>query len=152
MPDIVLYQPDIPQNTGTIMRTGACLGVTVHIVEPAGFALSDAALKRAGMDYLARAELVRHISWQQFETWHRRANRRLVLFTTAAQTDYTDFAYRADDLLLFGRESAGGPDQVHQTADARVVIPMVDQARSLNLAVSCAMAIGEALRQCTPCG
>ncbi len=147
MPEIALYQPDIPQNTGTILRLGACLGVPVHIIEPAGFALSDAALKWAGMDYLDRATLHRHVSWDRFEDWRRGENRRLILLTTAVDTAYADFSFQAGDVLLFGRESAGVPGAVHQAADTRLTIPMVGGARSLNVAVAIAMVIGEALRQ-----
>lgn len=147
MPDLALYQPDIPQNTGTILRMAACLGISVHLVEPAGFALSDKNFKRAGMDYLDRACLVRHMDWAAFETWRREQRRRLVLMTTRGATPYADFAFSADDILLMGRESAGVPEEVHQAADARLVIPMVEGARSLNIALSAAMVAGEALRQ-----
>jgi tRNA (cytidine/uridine-2'-O-)-methyltransferase len=145
--DIALYQPDIAGNTGTILRMAACLGMGVHIVEPAGFDMSDRALKRAGMDYLETAALTRHISWQDFDAWRRQAGRRLILFTTKAQTSYLAETYREGDLLLFGRESAGVPDAVHKAADLRVTIPMPGGGRSLNLAVSAAMAAGEAMRQ-----
>ena len=144
---IALYQPDIAGNTGTILRLGACLGVMVEIIEPTGFDLSDRALKRAGMDYLAMSRLVRHVDFDAFETARCAAGRRLVLFTTRAETRYTDFAFTSDDILLFGRESAGVPDDVHGVADARVTIPMEGGGRSLNLAVSTGMAAGEALRQ-----
>jgi tRNA (cytidine/uridine-2'-O-)-methyltransferase len=144
---IALYQPDIAGNTGTILRLAACLALTVDIVEPAGFDLSDRALKRAGMDYLEMAALKRHLDWQAFEDWRRSEGRRLVLFTTKATLSYTDFAFREDDVLLFGRESAGVPDHVHDIADQRVTIPMPGGGRSLNLAVSVAMAAGEAVRQ-----
>lgn len=147
MPDLALYQPDIPQNTGTILRMAACLGISVHLIEPAGFALSDKNFKRAGMDYLDRACLVRHIDWAAFETWRREQRRRLVLMTTRGATPYADFAFSADDILLMGRESAGVPEEVHLAADARLVIPMVEGARSLNIALSAAMVAGEALRQ-----
>jgi tRNA (cytidine/uridine-2'-O-)-methyltransferase len=146
-PTIALYQPDIAGNTGTILRLAACLGLEVAIIEPAGFDMSDRALKRAGMDYVEMASLTRHLSFAAFEAWRATAGRRLVLFTTAATTVYTDFAYRADDVLLFGRESAGVPESVHAAADARVTIAMVGGARSLNLAVVAGMAAGEALRQ-----
>ena len=146
-PIIALYQPDIAGNTGTILRLGACLGLDVAIIEPAGFDMSDRALKRAGMDYVEMTRLTRHLTFSAFEAWRAEAGRRLVLFTTAAVTSYTDFAYRPDDVLLFGRESAGVPDAVHAVADARVTIAMVDGARSLNLAVAAGMAAGEALRQ-----
>ncbi len=144
---IALYQPDIPQNAGNILRLGACLGVPVHLIGPAGFDISDRALKRAGMDYLDQAEIVRHVDWQGFETARRRAGRRLVLLTTSGEIACADFGYAASDMLLFGRESAGVPDQVHAAADARLVIPMRPGMRSLNVASAAAMAIGEALRQ-----
>ena len=144
---IALYQPDIAGNAGTILRLGACLGLDVEIVEPAGFDLSDRALKRAGMDYLAMARLTRHVDFSAFEAARRAAGRRIVLLTTKADTAYCDVAFRPDDVLLFGRESAGVPDAVHDLADIRATIPMEAGARSLNLAVSAAMAAGEALRQ-----
>ena len=144
---IALYQPDIPGNTGTILRMAACLGLPVDIVEPCGFDLSDRALKRAGMDYLALAALTRHVDWTTFETARRESGARLVLLTTAAETPYTDFAFREGDVLLFGRESAGVPQAVHAAADARLTIQMADGARSLNLAVAAAMVAGEATRQ-----
>lgn len=144
---LALYQPDIAGNTGTILRLGACLGLAVEIIEPAGFDLSDRALKRAGMDYLAMSHLVRHVDFSAFEATRRAAGRRLVLFTTKASTRYTDFALQAGDILLFGRESAGVPDGVHALADAAVTIPMDGGGRSLNLAVAAGMAAGEALRQ-----
>ncbi len=144
---IALYQPDIPGNTGTILRLAACLGLGVDIIEPAGFDISDRNLKRAGMDYLASVALTRHVNWSRFEIWRQSAGRRLVLASTKAAERYTDFTYRADDILLFGRESAGVPDSVHEAADARIVIPMVAGQRSINLAMSVAMVTGEALRQ-----
>lgn len=144
---LALYQPDIAGNTGTILRLCACLGLDLAIIEPAGFDMSDRALKRAGMDYVEMARLTRHVDFSAFETWREAAGRRLVLFTTKAAESYTDFAYRADDVLLFGRESAGVPEAVHDAADARVTIPMVAGARSINLAVAAGMAAGEAMRQ-----
>ncbi|WP_313193491.1 tRNA (cytidine(34)-2'-O)-methyltransferase [Shinella zoogloeoides] len=144
---IALYQPDIAGNTGTILRFAACLGLAVDIVEPAGFDISDRSLKRAGMDYLAAVTLTRHVSWDRFEEWRTASGRRLVLASTKAAGLYTDFAYRPDDILLFGRESAGVPDRVHETADGRVLIPMVEGQRSINVALSAAMICGEALRQ-----
>jgi tRNA (cytidine/uridine-2'-O-)-methyltransferase len=144
---IALYQPDIPQNTGTILRLCACLGIEAHIIAPAGFPTSDRAFRRAGMDYLDTVALVRHTSWQAFETCRQAENCRLVLFTTAAPCSYLDYAYRLDDVLLFGRESAGVPKDVHDSADARLVIPMRPGLRSLNVALAAAMAAGEALRQ-----
>ncbi|GGE86989.1 tRNA (cytidine(34)-2'-O)-methyltransferase [Stappia taiwanensis] len=147
MPDLVLFQPDIPQNTGTILRLAACMDVCVHLIEPAGFPLSDHALKRAGMDYLERAALVRHLNWPVFEDWRRAQGRRLVLLTTAAASSYAEFAFAPGDLLMLGRESAGVPADVHASADARLTIPMAEGMRSLNVAVSAAMVLGEALRQ-----
>ncbi|MDX8456077.1 tRNA (cytidine(34)-2'-O)-methyltransferase [Mesorhizobium sp. VK9D] len=144
---IALYQPDIAGNTGTILRFAACLDIGVDIIEPAGFPLSDRTLKRAGMDYLEMAALSRHADWHAFEEWRRANARRLVLLSTKAATAYTDFAFASGDILLFGRESAGVPDQVHQAADARLTIPMRPGARSINVALSVAMVAGEALRQ-----
>ena len=144
---IALYQPDIPQNTGTILRLCACLGVEAHIIAPAGFPTSDRAFRRAGMDYLDAVALVRHSSWQAFETWRQAQSARLLLFTTAATLSYLDYRYRANDVLLFGRESAGVPVEVHDAADVRLRVPMQPGLRSLNVAVAAAMAAGEALRQ-----
>lgn len=146
-PSIALFQPDIAGNTGTILRLGACLGLPVEVIGPAGFDLSDRALRRAGMDYLEMSRLVRHVDLAAFQTARQGAARRLVLLTTKAETNYTDFAFSAQDTLLFGRESAGVPDGLHEAADARLTIPMQPGARSLNLAVSAAMVAGEALRQ-----
>jgi tRNA (cytidine/uridine-2'-O-)-methyltransferase len=144
---IALYQPDIPQNTGTILRLAACLALEAHVIEPAGFPTSDRAFRRAGMDYLDQVALVRHVSWDAFETWRRGRGLRLVVFTTRAATSYLDHAFETRDLLLFGRESAGVPDEVHQAADIRLKIPIRPGLRSLNVAMTCAMAVGEAMRQ-----
>ena len=144
---IALYQPDIAGNTGTILRFAACLGLDVDIIEPAGFPLSDRALKRAGMDYLEMADLTRHVDWHAFEDWRGANARRLVLLSTKAATAYTDFAFSNGDILLFGRESAGVPDPVHEAADARLTIPMQPGTRSINVALSVAMVAGEAIRQ-----
>jgi len=144
---IALYQPDIPGNTGTILRLAACLGLGVDIIEPAGFDISDRNLKRAGMDYLSAVSLTRHVNWQQFDEWRREEGRRLVLATTKSPEPYTQFAYRPDDILLFGRESAGVPDTVHEAAEGRILIPMVEGQRSINVAMSAAMIAGEAMRQ-----
>jgi tRNA (cytidine/uridine-2'-O-)-methyltransferase len=144
---IALYQPDIAGNTGTIMRLAACLGLTVEVIEPAGFDMSDRNLRRAGMDYLSAVTLRRHLDWSHFEAWRRDSGRRLILGSTKAAEIYTDFTYRPDDILLFGRESAGVPDQVHEIADGRVLIPMQPGQRSINIAMSAAMIAGEALRQ-----
>lgn len=144
---IALYQPDIPQNTGSILRLCACLGIEAHIIQPAGFPTSDRAFRRAGMDYLDAVALVRHTSWPAFEAWRREQDCRLVLFTTGTTMSYLDYRYGADDMLLFGRESAGVPAEVHEAADGRLRIPMRPGLRSLNVAVAVAMAAGEALRQ-----
>src|SRR3569832_1327099 len=144
---IALYQPDIAGNTGTILRFAACLDIGVDIIEPAGFPLSDRALKRAGRDYLEMAALSRHADWHAFEEWRKAHARRLVLLTTKATSAYTDYAFAASDILLFGRESAGVTEEIHQAADARLTIPMRAGARSINVALSVAMVAGEALRQ-----
>lgn len=144
---LALFQPDIPQNLGAALRLGACLGVPVDVIEPCGFPLSDRAVRRAAMDYAARAELVRHASWRNFLKNPARAEGRLLLFTTRGAQPYQGFAYRPDDTLLFGRESAGVPDEVHDAANARLFIPLTPSARSLNVVAAAAMALGEALRQ-----
>jgi tRNA (cytidine/uridine-2'-O-)-methyltransferase len=144
---IALYQPDIPQNTGTILRLCACMGVAAHIIEPAGFPVSDRNFRRAGMDYLDQLNWTRHDSWTKFEEWRRTGGHRLLLFTTKGATPYLDFRYQASDILLFGRESAGVPETVAEVADARLVIPIRPSLRSLNVGAAAAMALGEALRQ-----
>jgi len=144
---LALYQPDIPANTGTMIRLGACLGVPVDIIEPAGFAFTVRELKRAVLDYAPLAEIVRHASWQAFLEARATAPGRLILLTTQATLAYTEFAFGADDHLLVGRESAGVPEPVHGRADVRVRVPLRAQARSLNVAVAAAMVLGEALRQ-----
>ncbi|MDC7784926.1 tRNA (cytidine(34)-2'-O)-methyltransferase [Rhodoplanes sp. TEM] len=144
---IALYEPDIPQNTGTILRLAACLGLAADLIEPAGFPTSDRAFRRAGMDYLAYVDLTRHASFDAFEAFRRARGLRLVLLTTQAATPYPDHRFSPDDVLLLGRESGGVPARVHAAADARLVIPMRPGLRSLNIAVACAMVAGEALRQ-----
>jgi len=146
---LALYEPDIPQNTGTMLRLAACLGVGVDIIEPCGFLLDDRRLRRAGMDYLDRVDLCRHSSWQAFR---RAANKaggagRLLVLTTQGETPYYSFAYRPGDTVLVGRESAGVPDEVHAAAAARLIVPMRPGLRSLNVALAAAMVLGEALRQ-----
>lgn len=141
---LALYEPDIPQNTGALLRLGACLGLPVDIIEPCGFLLDDKRLRRAGMDYLDQVEMTRHTSWTAYNS--ARAG-RLVLLTTKGGTRYTDFAFRADDNLLLGRESAGVPEEVHAAADARLTVPLRPEARSLNVALAAAMVLSEALRQ-----
>lgn len=148
---LALYQPDIPPNTGTILRLAACMAVPVDIIEPCGFPFSDKGVRRAGMDYLGHVEMVRHLSWDDFLETRRMAGPaafgRIVLLTTHAETVYTDFAFRSDDILLLGRESSGVPEDVHRVADACVKVPMASCVRSLNVAVAAAMVLGEAMRQ-----
>ncbi len=146
---LALYQPDIAQNTGTILRLCACFGIAAHIIEPAGFPLSDRAFRRAGMDYLDHVAMRRHAAWEAFQVWRRGESRppRLIVFSTAAKTSLYEHAFRDNDVLLFGRESAGLPDEVHAAADARLRIPMRPGLRSLNVAVSAAIGVAEALRQ-----
>lgn len=144
---LALFQPDIAQNAGTVLRLAACLGLEADIIEPAGFPVSGPAFRRAGMDYLDHVAWTRHDDLAAFEAWRRAGGRRLVLMTTRAALPYTAFAFRPGDIVMAGRESAGVPDAVHAAADARIVIPMRPGLRSLNVAVSVAMVAGEALRQ-----
>jgi tRNA (cytidine/uridine-2'-O-)-methyltransferase len=144
---LALFQPDIPQNAGTLMRMAACLDVAVDLIEPAGFDASDRNLKRAGLDYLHALELSRHVSFEAFDAERRYAGRRLVLATTQAAVVYTDFPFWPADILMVGRESAGVPPEVRRAAEAEVTIPMRAGLRSLNVAVAAAMILGEALRQ-----
>lgn len=142
---LVLYQPDIPQNAGAILRLGACMGVPVDIVEPCGFALSDTRMRRAGMDYLDLATLVRHRSWDAYLA--ARGPGRLILLTTDGDTAPADYRFSPEDSLLLGREGGGVPARVHAAADARLRVPMREGARSLNVAIAAAMVLAEALRQ-----
>lgn len=144
---LVLFQPDIPQNTGALMRIGACFRVPLDIVEPCGFPFDDRRLKRTVMDYGGGCEIARHVSWPQFLAAHRARGGRLVLLTTAAGTSHADFSYAADDSLVLGRESAGVTPEVAAAADAKVRIPMAAGLRSLNVAVAAAIVLAEALRQ-----
>ncbi len=143
---LALFEPDIPQNTGAVLRLGACFGVPVDIIEPMGFLFDDRRLKRAALDYASRAAVRRHVSWAAFLA-ERDAATRLVLLTTSGAVPLPRFAFAADDTILLGRESAGVPDFVHRAADARVVIPLRPHARSLNVALAGAIALAEALRQ-----
>ena len=147
---IALFQPDIPQNTGTILRLAACMCISAHIIEPAGFPTADRAFRRAGMDYLDQVDITRHANWHAFEEWRALEEARLILFTTQASVSYLDHVFEAADILLFGRESSGVPREVHEAADARLVIPMRPGLRSLNVAMTAAMAVGEAMRQLRP--
>ena len=142
---LALYEPDIPQNTGTLMRLCACLGVALDIIEPCGFLLTDKNLKRAGMDYLEKLEMTRHASWRAFQETRPQARR--VLLTTKAAVPFTGFAFQPNDILIAGRESAGVPEEVHAACPARIIIPMVPGVRSLNVAVAASMVLSEGLRQ-----
>ncbi len=145
---LALYQPDIPQNTGTILRLAACLSTPVDIIGPAGFDMSDRNLRRAGLDYLDHVDLTRHLSWERFHEAHIRAGlRRLVLLSSKAAVRLPDFTFSECDTLILGRESAGVPEDVRAACDAAVVIPMRPPLRSLNVAVAAALVLGEALRQ-----
>lgn len=147
---LALFQPDIPQNTGTLLRLGACLDIELDIIEPCGFIFSERTLKRAGMDYLDMVRYRRHHSWEhflQYRAEHPEKYGRIVLLTTHASEPYYNFEFRPNDIILMGRESAGVPEEVHQTADARLLIPMNRNARSINVAVSAVMVVGECLRQ-----
>lgn len=145
--ELVLYQPDIPQNTGTLLRLGACLGVRLHIIHPTGFAFSDKTLKRGGLDYLDHADFTEHVSYGQFDGWRRQQGRRLVLLTTKATQSAYAIAYGENDLLMVGRESAGVPEAVAADADLKIRIPMRDGLRSINVALAATLILGEAKRQ-----
>jgi tRNA (cytidine/uridine-2'-O-)-methyltransferase len=144
---LALYQPDIAQNTGTLIRLGACLGITVHIIHPTGFVFSRKTLARSGLDYLDHAMIIEHASYTEFDAWRRTERRRLVLLTTKAETSAYDVGYDTVDILMLGRESAGVPPSVAKDADLRVRIPMGDAMRSLNVAIAAGLVLGEALRQ-----
>jgi len=148
---LALYEPDIPQNCGALIRLAACLGVGLDIIEPCGFLLDDKRLRRAGLDYHAQVSLQRHRSWAAFQATRQASQAgqppRLLLLTTRGDQPYTDFTFAADDVLLLGRESAGVPEEVHAAVDARLLIPLRAECRSLNVAQAAAMVLGEALRQ-----
>ena len=144
---IALYQPDIPQNTGNIFRLGACLGVSVDIIEPTGFIFDDKKFKRSAMDYIDHIDYKKHIDWQQFYDWSQEKKYRLILMTTKTNQSFYKFQFQSSDILLFGRESAGVPDNIHQIVDHRLTIPMKEGVRSINLSSSVALVLGEGLRQ-----
>ncbi len=145
--ELALYQPDIPQNTGTLMRLGACFGVVIHIIHPTGFAFSERSFRRAGMDYLEKALLTEHASFAAFNQWRSEADRRLVLLTTKARQSAYSVQYRDSDILMVGRETAGVPESVAATADLAIRIPMRDGLRSINVALAATLVLGEAMRQ-----
>ena len=144
---IGLYQPDIPQNAGNIFRLGACLGVPVDIIEPTGFIFDDKRFKRSAMDYLDHIDYKKHIDWQHFYDWTKKNNFRLILMTTKSETSLYNFKFNLSDILLFGRESAGVPENIHKIVDHRLTIPMKEGVRSINLSSSVALVLGESLRQ-----
>ena len=144
---IALYQPDIPQNTGNIFRLAACLDVSVDITEPAGFFFEDKRLQRSLMDYIDHLDYKRHVDWEAFYQWSKTHNQKLILLTTKSQKKYYDFKFNNSDILLFGRESAGVPEKIHQCVNERLLIPMQKGLRSLNVSSAASMDLGEALRQ-----
>ena len=144
---IALFEPDIPQNAGNIFRLGACLGIPVDIIEPTGFVIDDKKLKRASMDYYNYLELNKHVSWGKFYEWSKNNSYRLILLTTKCQKSYYDYKFQSNDIILFGRESAGAPDYVHSSVNERLTIPMIKGPRSINLSSSVAMVASEMMRQ-----
>jgi len=144
---IALYQPDIPQNTGNIFRLGACLDVAIDIIEPTGFIFDDKKFKRSAMDYIDHLDYKKHIDWQHFHQWVKNNKFRLILMTTKSKESYYNFKFHSTDILLFGRESAGVPENIHQIVDYRLRIPMKDGVRSINLSSSVALVLGESIRQ-----
>jgi len=145
--DIALYQPDIPQNTGAILRLAACMNIGVHVIAPSGFDMTERALRRAGLDYIDHARIRRHSSFEAFNAWREEEQNRLIVLTTQAETPYSALTYQRTDILLLGRESGGAGDDVHAAADARVLVPMARGRRSLNIVTAAAMVLGEGLRQ-----
>ena len=144
---IALFEPDIPQNAGNIFRLGACLGIPIDIIEPAGFVIDDKRLKRASMDYYDYLDLTKHVSWEKFYEWAKKNSFQLILLTTKSQKSYYDYKFQAKDIILFGRESAGVPDYVHEAVDERLTIPMIKGPRSINLSSSVSIVAGEMIRQ-----
>ena len=144
---IALFEPDIPQNTGNIFRLGACLGIEVDIIEPTGYIFDDKRLKRSSMDYIQHIQYKRHLDWDAFYQWSKKNNFRLILLTTKSKKKYTEYQFQHNDILLFGRESAGVPQNVHNNADEQLTIPMVKNLRSINVSSSVALVVGEACRQ-----
>ncbi len=144
---LALYEPDIPQNTGAIMRLCSCFATPLDIIEPCGFALNDRKMRRAGMDYIEQLDLTRHSDWDAFYQHTRENNHRIILLTTKATTSFVDFSFQTGDILMAGRESVGVPESVHAQVDERITIPMAPAARSINVSQSCAIVLSEALRQ-----
>ncbi len=144
---IALFEPDIPQNTGNIFRLGACLGIPIDIIEPAGFVIDDKRIKRSSMDYYKYLDFTNHISWKYFYNWSNENSYRLILLTTKSKKSYFNYKFKHNDILLFGRESAGVPKEVHEMVNESLTIPMVKGPRSINLSSSVAMVTSEAIRQ-----
>jgi tRNA (cytidine/uridine-2'-O-)-methyltransferase len=144
---IALFEPDIPQNTGNIFRLGACLGIEVDIIEPTGYVFDDKRFKRSSMDYIDHTKYKRHLDWNMFYEWSKKNNFKLILFTTKSKKKYTEYQFQHNDILLFGRESAGVPQNVHNIVDERLTIPMKKNLRSINVSSSVALVVGEACRQ-----
>jgi len=144
---IALFQPDIPQNTGNIFRLGACLGISIDIIEPTGYLFDDKRFKRSSMDYISHIDFKRHLDWNTFFDWSKNNNFRLILLTTKAEKKYCDYFFKNNDILLFGRESAGVPEKVHNTVDEQITIPMLKGLRSINVSSAVALVAGEACRQ-----
>ncbi len=144
---IALFQPDIPQNTGNIFRLGACLGIEIDIIEPTGYIFDDKRFKRSSMDYIKYINYQRHLDWDTFLAWTKKNNYRIILLTTKSSKKYTEYSYKKNDILLFGRESAGVPEFVHEKVDEKLTIPMINGVRSINVSSSVAMIVGEACRQ-----
>ena len=144
---IALFQPDIPQNTGNIFRLGACLGIEIDIIEPTGYIFDDKRFKRSSMDYIKYINYQRHLDWDTFLAWTKKNNYRIILLTTKSTKKYTEYSYKKNDILLFGRESAGVPKFVHEKVDEKLTIPMINGVRSINVSSSVAMIVGEACRQ-----
>ena len=144
---IALYQPDIPQNTGNILRLAACLGLSVDIIEPTGYIFDDKRFKRSSMDYINHVDYKKYIDWDSFYKWSKEQHFRLILLTTKSQKKYYEYQYKNNDILLFGRESAGVPKKIHQCVNERLLIPMQKGLRSLNVSSAASMIAGEAIRQ-----
>jgi len=144
---IALFEPDIPQNAGNIFRLGACLGIPIDIIEPAGFIIDDKRLKRASMDYFDYLDLTKHLSWDKFKEWSKENSYRLILLTTKSQKSYFNYKFQSNDIILFGRESAGVPENIHKLIKNKLKIPMQNNKRSLNIASSVAIILAESLRQ-----
>jgi tRNA (cytidine/uridine-2'-O-)-methyltransferase len=144
---IALFEPDIPQNTGNIFRLGGCLGIPIDIIEPTGYLFDDKRFQRSSMDYIKHTEYKRHLDWESFYKWSKENNYRLILLTTKSQNKYINYKFQSNDILLFGRESAGVTPSVHESVNEQLTIPMVKGLRSINVSSAVALVVGEACRQ-----